>query len=131
MEMRIPLIMLCGLFFLASGCKKEPGEGGKARIEGVVMRQDVNAAGAPIGDPYPYQEARVYIIYGNGDYSNNDVRTGPDGGYTFPWLRKGDYTVYTFGECDCPGKSTELLQHVHIDGNKDVVTVPTMTALNF
>ncbi len=123
--------MIFSVLFLASACKKEPGEGGKAQIEGVVMRQDVNAAGAPIGDPYPYQEARVYIIYGAGDYSNNDVRTGPDGGYTFPWLRQGDYTVYTFGECNCPGKSTEVVEHVTVDGNKAVVTVPVMTALNF
>ena len=131
MKIRSSLLLLFSALLLASGCKKEPGVGGKAQIEGVIMRQDVNAAGAPIGVPYPYQEARVYIIYGDGAYSNDDVRTGPDGGYTFPWLRKGDYTVYTFGECNCPGKSIELLQKVHVDGNKAVVTVPVMTALNF
>lgn len=123
--------MLSAVLFLGSACTKEPGEGGKARLQGVVMRQDVNAAGAPIGAPYPYQETRVYIIYGDGDYSSDDVRTGPDGGYSFPWLRKGDYTVYTFGECNCPGKTTSVKETVHIDGNKDVVSVPTMTVLNF
>ena len=131
MEMRIPAIMISAVLLLATACKKEPGEGGKAQIQGVVLRQDVNAAGAAIGDPYPYQEARVYIIYGDGEYSDDDTRTGPDGGYAFRWLRKGDYTVYTFGECDCPGKSTVITTRVTVDDRNGETTVPTMTALNF
>jgi hypothetical protein len=133
MDIRSSVLMLFPLLLLATGCKKEPGEGGKAEIQGVVMRQEVNAAGAPIGDPYPYKETRVYIIYGDGDYSDDDTRTGPDGGYSFRWLRKGEYTVYVFGEqCkDCPDDMVAIKQTVTIDDKKGVVTVPVMTALNF
>ena len=129
--MRVFLIPILGLLLLAPACTKEPGEGGKAVIKGTVLRQNVNAVGNPQGNPYPYQETRVYIIYGDNEFQDDDVRTGPDGNYEFRWLRKGKYTVYTFGECNCPGNSVEISAVVNIDGKKDVVTVPTMTANNF
>lgn len=122
-----PLIAAALLY----GCTKEAGDGGKAEITGTVMRQNVNAAGAAMGDPYPYQEARVYIVYGDHDTYDDDTRTGPDGKYSFRWLRKGDYTVYTFGECNCPGNSVAITRAVSIDGKKDVVTVPLITADNY
>lgn len=128
--MRYTLLLVLGIL-LFSACKKEEGEGGKAEIHGTVLRQDVNAAGNPVGLPYPYQETRVYIVYGDHDFYDDDVRTGPDGQYAFRWLRKGDYTVYTFGECNCPGKTVVIKRQVKIDGKKDVVTVPVIIADNF
>lgn len=117
---------------LLAGCTKEAGEGGKAQITGTVLRQDVNAAGAAIGDPYPYLDTRVYIAYGDNDTYDDDIRTGPDGKYSFRWLRKGDYTVYTFGEqCDCSNDMVVLSRSVSIDGKKDVVIVPTLIADNY
>lgn len=129
--MRRPLLLLTVLAALAISCKKEPGIGGKAEIRGVVMRQDVNALGIPVGNPYPYQDTRVFIVYGDHDFYDDDVRTGPDGLFVFRWLRKGDYTVYTFGECNCPGKSVSITRSVQVSGNKDVVTAPTIIADNF
>lgn len=129
--MRFYLIPLCGMLLLAAGCKKEPGEGGKAMIKGTVMRQNVSAVGNPQGDPYPYQDQRVYIVYGDNEFQDDDVRTGPDGNFEFRWLRKGDYTIYTFGECNCPGNSMEVARKVSIDGRKDVVVVDTLIANNF
>ena len=123
------VLVLCLL--LLSACKKEEGEGGKAEINGTVMRQDVNGAGNPQGDPYPYQDTRVYIVYGDHELQDDDVRTGPDGQFAFRWLRKGTYTIYTYGECDCPGNSVAIERQVTIDGKKDVVTVPVITADNF
>lgn len=129
--MRQSILIAAALLTLA-GCQKEPGEGGKAEIRGVVMRQDVNAAGNPIGDSYPFQDTRVFIVYGDHDFHDDDVRTGPDGKYVFRWLRKGDYTVFTYGECrNCPGNSEVVSQKVTISGRKDVVTVPTITVKNF
>lgn len=131
--MRYTLLIATCLLLLPA-CKKEEGEGGKAEIRGVVMRQDVNAVGDPQGDPYPYQDTRVYIVYGGHDFQDDDVRTGPDGKYVFRWLRKGDYTIYTYGECrgpECPGNSVAVEYKVKIDGKKDVVTVPVITVDNF
>ena len=95
------------------------------------MRQDVNIVGIPQGSPYPYQDTRVFIIYGDNDFYDDDVRTGPNGNFEFRWLRKGKYTVYTYGECNCPGKSVQVSAEVSIGGNKDVVTVPVFTVNNF
>jgi hypothetical protein len=39
--------------------------------------------------------------------------------------------VYTFGECDCPGKVAASSAKVTVGDNKDVVTVPVLTALNY
>lgn len=129
--MRHLVFLLTAIAVVSFGCKKEPGEGGKAEIRGVVLRQNVNAAGSHIGDPYPFHDTRVYIVYGDNDFHDDDVRTGPDGQYVFRWLRKGDYTIYTFGECNCPGNSMAISHTVRVDGKKDAVTVPTITALNY
>lgn len=124
-------VTILACLLLMYGCQKEPGEGGKAEIHGTVMRQNVNAVGNPIGTPYPYQETRVYIVYGDGDYQDDDVRTGPNGQFAFRWLRKGDYTIYTYGECNCPGNSVAVEQTVSIDEKKDVVTLPVITVDNY
>lgn len=132
--MRHFVFLLSAILLLTTACKKEPGEGGRAEIRGMVLRQDVNAVGNPLGAPYPYQETRVYIVYGDHDFYDDDVRTGPDGKFVFRWLRKGDYTVYTYGECrgqGCLGNSVAVIQKVSIDGKKDVVTVPTIIVNNF
>lgn len=125
------LLPILGLIALLPACKKEAGEGGKAVIKGVVMRQNVNAVGNPIGDPYPFQDTRVYIIYGDHEFQDDDVRTGPDGNYEFRWLRKGDYTIYTFGECNCPGNSVQVEQRVSVGDKKETVTVPVITVDNY
>lgn len=129
--MRASLLLALGLLLLLPACKKEPGVGGKAIIKGFVMRQNVNALGIPQGAPYPYQDTRVFIVYGDGTFPDNDVRTGPDGNFEFRWLLKGKYTVFTYGECDCPGHSTAISQTVTITGRKDEVVVPTFTANNY
>ncbi len=132
--MRALLPVLACLCVLFAACKKEPGVGGQAEIRGYVLRQNVNGLGAPIGDAYPYPETRVYIVYGDHDFYDNDVRTGPDGLYVFHWLRTGNYKVFTYGEClgaDCPSGQVQLLSSVTIKDKSEVVTVPTMIAKNF
>ncbi|HEY0976680.1 MAG TPA: hypothetical protein VGE21_04360 [Flavobacteriales bacterium] len=123
------LLLPLSFCLLLSACKKEEGEGGKAEIRGFVTRKDgLN------GTPYPYMDQRVFIVYGDNDFYDDDVRTDGTGKYVFRWLRKGDYTVYTFGECqgsDCPGGTVQISRQVSIDGRKDVVIVPTMEAVNW
>ncbi|MBK9420238.1 MAG: hypothetical protein IPN44_04200 [Flavobacteriales bacterium] len=131
MKMRTGSVLTLLAAALLWGCTKEAGDGGKAEITGTVLRQDVNAGGSPLGAPYPFQEARVYIVYGDHATYDDDIRTGPDGKYSFRWLRKGDYTLYTYSECNCPGKTEALSAKVTVGDNKDVVTVPVFTALNY
>lgn len=117
--------------WLLTGCKKEPGEGGRAEIRGVVHQQDYNG-GSPAGAAYPVAEQRVYIIYGDGEYFDDDTRTGPNGEFRFTWLRKGNYRVYVMSECpSCPGEQEGIYLEASVNGRKDVVNLGTITIKNY
>jgi hypothetical protein len=118
---------------VSSACSKEPGEGGRAEVRGRVMEQRYNpSTNQPIGQPYPLAEARVYIIYGEGEFHDDDVRTGPDGRFRFPWLRKGDYTVYTMSECpDFDGCTFAVFAKATIGSRKEVVDVGDLNVQNW
>jgi len=118
---------------LMSGCTKEPGEGGRALIRGTVLMQDINNnTGQPTGDPYPAQEYKVYIIYGDGDFYDDDVDTGPDGEYEFRWLRKGTYTIFAYSEtCNNCNELEVIRTTVEIGDRKEVLDVPTITVASW
>lgn len=123
--------LLLPVLFILHGCSKDPGDGGRAEIRGVVLRQDVSLSGNPQGDPYPAVEERVYIIYGDGQYFDDDTRTGPSGEFRFPWLRKGSYRIYAISECDNDGCLEGVFQSAEVSGRKDIVNVPTITIVNY
>ena len=127
--MRTTLIGLVGAAMAFTACSKDPGEGGKAEIHGTVHEQEYNNnTGNPIGDPYPIAEQRVYIIYGDGDYADDDTRTEPDGTYRFPWLRKGDYRIYTVSECDtCDSGTKGIYVNVEVGSRKEIADAPLIT----
>jgi hypothetical protein len=119
------------LALLATGCSKEPGEGGKAEIRGVVHEQRYNSS-SPVGEPYPKAEQRVYIVYGNGTYPDDDTRTGPNGEFRFPWLRKGQYRIYVISECStCPSGEEAVFKDVEISGRREVVNMGTLLIRNY
>jgi hypothetical protein len=134
--MRAMLAALWALPILITACNKEPGEGGRAEIQGVVYEQLYNdATGAPIGDAYPLADYRVNIIYGaDGEYPDDDVRTNPQGHFRFPWLRKGDYRIYVISECidiEDPDCVQAIYAEVEISGRKDVQEVDTFFVRNY
>jgi hypothetical protein len=134
----LPPLLAC-LVLLLAACKKEPGEGGKSEIRGYVYEQRFNNGTCQAaGDPYPLMDARVYIIYGDHDFYDDDVRTGPDGLFVFSWLRKGDYQVYAFGECDagcdagaCPNAQTAVYAAASVDGKDGVTNMGIINVKNY
>lgn len=114
---------------LMAACSKDPGDGGRAEIRGRLMEQRYsNSTGQPVGSPYPLAGERVYIIYGDGTYHDDDVRTGHDGRFRFTWLRKGTYNVYAISECrDHNGCTMPISLRTSITKRKDVVTLPDIT----
>src|SRR5688572_10183771 len=91
------------LLIASIGCAKEPGIGGRAEIHGRVLERHQGS-----GEYYPLADHDVFIVFGDGTTPDDDVSTGPDGRFRFPWLRKGAYRVFTISECDwdlenCPG----------------------------
>ncbi|MBK7753955.1 MAG: carboxypeptidase regulatory-like domain-containing protein [Flavobacteriales bacterium] len=121
----LPLAISVPLLF--SGCSKEPGEGGKALIRGTVYAMEYNDnTGQPTGNEFYVPEYRVYIRYGDGDFYDDDTRTGPNGEFELRWLRPGSYTVFTYSECpeDCDSGVELVSRIVEINKKKDEVTVP-------
>jgi len=105
-------------------CRKEEGEGGRGEIRGRVMEQRYNNLGLPVGPLYPAAEQRVYIIYGDGTYHDDNERAGADGRFRFPWLRKGSYTVYAVSECgEFNGCTYQVSVNAKINKRKDIVDV--------
>ena len=128
--MKSLLFALAALLFFA-GCKKEPGEGGRAEIQGIVYEQRYTG-NFPVSTPYPLGDQRVYIIYGDGTYSDNDTHTDPNGKYHFPWLRKGAYKIYVRSECNAYQNCMEgIYANVEISGKKDVVQGDTLFVKNY
>lgn len=136
MRTLLPAVACLGL--LLSGCKKEPGEGGKSELRGYVYERLYNDGTCqPIGEAYPLIDARVYIIYGDHDFYDDDVRTGPDGLFVFNWLREGDYKVYAVTECDnscdegCSGDLKAVYASANLSGKDEVVNVGTLNVRNY
>ena len=124
---------VCSIALLLTACSKEPGEGGKALIRGTVLKQDINNnTGQPTGDPYPAQEEKVYIIYGDHDFYDDDIDTDPDGKFEFRWLRKGSYTIFVYSECPTCEAGAEAKRYtVEVSDRKGTVDVPTITIANW
>ena len=116
------LLFLTALLFTA--CSKEPGEGGSASISGKVFGYDINTAGIVTDSAYA-GDYRVLISYGNNKASDNDIRTSYTGDYSFTGLRKGNYRVYVYSQCDtCTFNQSYSVQEVEITSNKQELTLP-------
>lgn len=110
--------------FILSSCSKDEGVGGNSAIEGRVWVTDVNQASGLTIESYPAKGKRVYIIYGDGEYPSDDIRTNYDGKFKFDFLTEGKYTVYVFSDCDsCAGGETTVLKDVEI--TDDEMTIQT------
>lgn len=92
------IIILIIAFASFSSCKKEPGEGGFASIEGKVFLKNYDATYTILQSEYYAAGETVYIIYGNGTEIGNTVKTSYDGSFKFNYLNKGNYKIYVLGE---------------------------------
>jgi hypothetical protein len=99
-----------GLF----SCKKQPGEGGFASIEGKVYVKNYDIYFSILTSQYYLPAETVYIIYGDGTEIGNTVKTSYDGSFKFNYLRKGKYKIYVLGKdsslANRSNPKTELLE---------------------
>lgn len=115
--MRITIAILSAL--LIASCAKDPGEGGQASIQGKIYVQEYNAGCTVLSSEYYVVDEEVYIIAGDDPSYFERVRTGPDGTYWFPYLRKGKYTVYAISDnCNNPGQDTTIQREAEIKDRK-------------
>jgi hypothetical protein len=111
--LRITVILLT-LALIFPSCKKEPGEGGNSSISGKIYVREYNKTFTELQAEYYAPDERIYIIYGEGDVPDNDMKTGPDGEFTFKYLRPGKYRLYAYS-ADSAGVSPSGTLPVYVD----------------
>lgn len=90
------ILGLITFVLLWAGCKKEPGLGGDASIQGSVYGYGYNSTfTVKLSEGY-VPDKYVYIIYGNDVSYSQRVKTNYDGVFQFKYLYKGDYKIYTY-----------------------------------
>ena len=115
-----------GLTLFFASCQKEEGRGGTSTIQGTVFVQDFNGAGQ-LNAEYLGVEERVYIVYGENEIYDDEVRTGRNGGYKFEFLHKGTYTIFAYSDCDtCSSGTMAVERTVEITDRKQEITLPAI-----
>ena len=127
------LFIIALLPILLLACSKEPGVGGKSSISGYVFVKEIsNNTGQPTGDEYYAPEERVYIRYGENEFHDDDVRTGPEGLFKFDWLRKGDYTIFVYTECPTCDSEVDVVEvEIEITENSESIELDDIVIENW
>lgn len=125
------LFILIG--FIVFSCQKIEGEGGSSTIKGIIYEKKLNSLGNVIS-LYPAADQDIYIIYGNENtFYDDNIKTSYDGTYEFPYLQKGNYTVFVYEDCEvslsCPSGKKEILVPVEITKKNQIITLDTITIL--
>ncbi len=121
--MRTTWLLTLMLMLLIGGCKKE-GLGGDASITGSVRVEKWNSTFTQKIGEYPGRDIYMYIVYGEHDGYDKRIKTDYNGRYEFPYLYKGNYTVYTYSRdstfSDASG-TVALIKDVSINDRKETV----------
>ena len=123
-------ITILSLLFLVAACDKPSGEGGTSTIEGKILALEgfynVFTQSFDTTALYYSENEDVYIIYGSDSSSiyNDSFETSWDGTYRFDYLRKGNYVLYTYSDCDsCPSGKEPIFWEVTIDKNNQLYQI--------
>lgn len=98
------LLIICAIAFGFTACEKKSGEGGTSVIEGQVYKIFTfqnPTTGAWDTSYFQLDAGRdVFIIYSNDNTKLYDDKFDTDynGKYHFEYLRKGEYTIYTYAD---------------------------------
>ena len=98
------LLIICAIAFGFTACEKSAGEGGTSVIEGQVYKIFTfqnPTTGAWDTSYFQLDAGRdVFIIYSNDNTELYDDKFDTDynGKYHFEYLRKGEYTIYTYAD---------------------------------
>ena len=118
--------VILSLFFISLfvACKKGPGIGGRASIKGTVYARNYNNSFVAVDSGY-IGDVKVFIKFGDNPGVGDNVDTDNTGTFVFPYLRKGDYTVYVFSKVLTNNTiDTTVVQQVTIKDAKEEVVLP-------
>lgn len=126
----ISLVFLSTLPLL-NGCKKE-GIGGDGKIQGYLHVHKWNATFTQFIGEYPGKDQYVYIVYGDHYGYDKRIKTDYNGNFEFPFLYKGDYTIYAYSRdsayVDASG-TVAIVKKVSLTKNKQTINLDTLLIL--
>ena len=126
------LVLFLSLLISFTSCEKESGEGGTSVIQGQVYKIHTfqNFTTGEMDTLYYQLDSGkdVFIIYSDNETEvyNDKFETDYNGRYHFEYLRKGDYTLYTYEDSiDMNNVSYDypLFKLITISSNNSVNTV--------
>lgn len=121
MKKFIVLVLFTGLM----ACKKEPGFGGRACIQGKVFVYDTNKEQTDTLAEGYLGNINVFISVDGKEGVLDQVDTDMNGNYKIEELRKGTYHLWVYSDClTCPDDREALQQTVTISGTKDEIMLP-------
>ena len=119
-------LIICTFAFGFIACKKDAGEGGTSVIKGQVYKIHTfqNASTGAMDTLYYQLDSGkdVFIIYSDNETEVYDDKfeTDYNGKYNFEYLRKGDYTLYTYADSiDVNNVNYDypIFKHIKINSN--------------
>ena len=119
-------LVICAVACGFMACEKPSGEGGTSIIEGQVYKIfTFQNSSTGLVDTLYFQldsEKDVFIIYSDdeGSVYDDKFETDYNGRYRFEYLRKGDYTIYTYADStDISNVNYEypIFKHINISSN--------------
>ncbi|MBT3418134.1 MAG: hypothetical protein HN427_05105 [Flavobacteriales bacterium] len=129
MSKKIVFLITVIVFFIS--CEKPEGEGGTSVINGKVIyfTTSYNAQTSSMDTTYyPKAGKDIYIIYSENEDNifNDKTETDWNGNFHFQYLRKGDYTVYTYVDSVVVNEITydfPVFKHLNISTNNSEITL--------
>ena len=119
------LILLIVITIVFTACTKEAGEGGTSVIQGQVYKIHTfqNSTTGERDTLYFQLDAGkdIFIIYSDDetDIYDDEFETDYNGRYRFEFLRKGDYTIYTYSDSSDVNTTYDypVFRHIEIKSN--------------
>ena len=127
--LNLKAVLVYTTMIVLGACTSGAGEGGTALISGKVVLMQTDRLGNDKG----VEEARdekVFLVYGDDAVFSEDVRTHSDGTYEFKYLRKGNYTIFAYQNCDSCGSGNNAVEvQVEITENRSVVEASNISLI--
>ena len=130
---KILIFSLAIISLIFVSCKKDPGEGGLATINGKVVVYDFDNSFKQLRAIYEPVGLNVYISYGDIPGVGNSVKTAYNGTFQFAYLRKGKYTIYAESKDSSnvnSNKTIAIIRQVEITEKKQVIELPVIEVID-